>query len=85
MEGRWKTFHLIYLTQPFMFVILRDAGENSAANSNVVKIVLFYVYLLVRHVPFIAKSAIWQHDDPKDYFSGLTRFVYTCLGLICVT
>ena len=49
-----------------------------------------FVYLLVRHVPFIAKSA--KESCTEQYgnmtnqqinFSGLTRFVHTCLGLVC--
>ena len=49
-----------------------------------------YVYLLVRHVPFIAKGAeescterYGNMTNQQIYFLGLTRFVHTCLGLIC--
>ena len=48
------------------------------------------VYLLVRHVPFIAKSAeesctegYGKMMNHQIYFSGLTRFIHTCLSLIC--
>ena len=51
-----------------------------------------YVYLLVRHVPFIAKSAeesfterYGNMTNQQIYFSGLTRFVHTYLGLILYT
>ena len=48
------------------------------------------VYLLVCHVPFLGKGAVRilhlarNHlADQQIYFSGWTRFVHTCLGLIC--
>ena len=48
------------------------------------------IYLLVYDVPFLAKGAVRilhrvknHMTDQKIYFSGLTRFVHTCLGLIC--
>ena len=48
------------------------------------------VYLLVCHVPFPAKGAVRilhrarnHMTDQQIYFSGWTRFVHTCLGLIC--
>ena len=48
------------------------------------------VYLLVCHVPFLGKGAVRilhlarNHlTDQQIYFSGWTRFVHTCLGLIC--
>ena len=48
------------------------------------------VYLLVYYVPFIANGAVRilhrainRMTDQKIYFLGWTRFVHTCLGLIC--
>ena len=48
------------------------------------------VYLLLRYVPLIAKGAVrilhWPINhmtNQQIYFSGWTRFLHTCLGLIC--
>ena len=49
------------------------------------------VYLLVCHVPFLAKGVVrilhrarTHMTDQHIYFSGWPRFIHTCLGLTCL-